>query len=64
MARRQIYVSGGWREVPVYDRLSLAVGEAVEGPCLLEQPDTTIFVDPGLVGRCDGFGNLIIERAS
>jgi hypothetical protein len=30
------------------------VGARIEGPALLEQPDTTIFVDPGLVavGRC------------
>jgi N-methylhydantoinase A len=30
---------------------------------LLEQADTTIFVDPGLVGEVDAFGNLRIERA-
>lgn len=63
IARRQVYVGGGWRDVPVYDRLALAIGERVSGPCLLEQADTTIFVDPGLVGRTDGFGNLIVERA-
>jgi N-methylhydantoinase A len=30
------------------------------GPALLEQADTTIFVDPGLIGEVDEFGNLII----
>nr|MDA3888349.1 hydantoinase/oxoprolinase family protein [Allgaiera sp.] len=60
--RRRVFVAGGWQEVPVYDRLALAVGEVVAGPCLLEQSDTTIFVDPGLSGRCDPFGNLILER--
>jgi N-methylhydantoinase A len=27
---------------------------------LLEQADTTIFVDPGLVAVVDAFGNLVI----
>lgn len=61
-ARRKVFVGGTWEEVPVYDRLALDVGEEVAGPCLLEQPDTTIFVDPGLTARCDAFGNLILER--
>ena len=30
---RQAYVDGRWHEVPVYDRLSLAIGERVTGPC-------------------------------
>jgi len=34
----------------------------VPGPALLEQPDTTIFIDPDLEGRVDQFGNLIISR--
>jgi N-methylhydantoinase A len=59
---RQVYADGNWQEAAVYDRLSIAVGEQVVGPCILEQLDTTIFVDPGLVGRVDAFGNLIIER--
>jgi N-methylhydantoinase A len=40
------------------------VGAVVAGPALLEQPDTTIFVDPGLTARVDRFGNLLIERAA
>lgn len=59
---RQVYVGGSWREADVYDRLGLEVGEVVNGPCIMEQSDTTIFVDPGLTGRVDAIGNLIIER--
>jgi len=36
----------------------------VPGPAILEQPDGTIFVDPGLVGEVDGFGNLIVARSN
>ncbi|MEM7746533.1 MAG: hydantoinase/oxoprolinase family protein, partial [Pseudomonadota bacterium] len=46
---------------PVYDRLSLPRGAIITGPAILEQSDTTIFVDPGLRGEVDAFGNLIIR---
>jgi len=59
---RSIFEGGTRQEVPVYDRLALGIGETVQGPCLLEQMDTTIFVDPGLVGKVDAHGNLMIER--
>jgi N-methylhydantoinase A len=58
---RRVYVDGAFHEAGVYDRLDLAVGEVIEGPALLEQPDTTIFVDPGLSARVDAFGNLVIK---
>jgi hypothetical protein len=30
---------------------------------VLEQPDATIFIDPGLKASVDGLGNVIVERA-
>jgi N-methylhydantoinase A len=59
---RRIYVDGNFAEAPVYARLALPVGAVVPGPAVLEQPDTTIFVDPGLAGSVDRFGNVIVER--
>ena len=59
---RQVRVDGVDCAAPVYDRLGLPEGAEIPGPALLEQPDTTIFVDPGLVGRVDALGNLIIRR--
>ena len=61
---RDVYHDGVWHNVPVYDRLAIATGDILAGPCLLEQPDTTIFIDPGLHGRSDEYWNLIIERAA
>lgn len=58
---RRVYAKGAFHEAGVYERLQLAEGETVAGPALLEQPDTTIFVDPGLAARVDGFGNLVIK---
>ncbi len=60
IGQRIVYADGLFWETPVYERLDLEAGAVVEGPALLEQPDTTIFVDPGLAGRVDAFGNLLI----
>jgi N-methylhydantoinase A len=54
---------GGWVEATVWDRLALPAGAAVEGPAILEQPDATTVVDPGLVARVDALGNILLERA-
>jgi hypothetical protein len=62
LARREVRIGSATLAAPVYNRLALAVGEIVQGPAILEQPDTTVFVDPGLIGRVDRFGNLIITR--
>ena len=61
--QRRIWAEGGWHEAPVYDRLALAIGEQIVGPALLEQADTTIFIDPGLTGEVDRLGNLLITRS-
>jgi N-methylhydantoinase A len=54
---------GGWREARIFDRLLLPVDAEILGPAILEQPDATIVVDPGLVARVDRFGNVILVRA-
>ncbi|MBR0658868.1 hydantoinase/oxoprolinase family protein [Neoroseomonas oryzicola] len=60
---RPVWFDGAWTEAKVFVRLDLPVGSVVPGPAILEQPDATIVVDPGLAARTDRFGNLIIERA-
>jgi N-methylhydantoinase A len=40
----------------------MSVGVTVPGPAILEQPDTTIFIEPDLKGDVDRFGNLLITR--
>jgi N-methylhydantoinase A len=60
--RRRIFADGVFHDAAVYDRLALEAGATVEGPALLEQPDSTVFVDPGLVATVDSFGNLRINR--
>ena len=59
---RDVWVDGAWHSARVYERLSLPVGERIHGPALLEQSDATIFIDPGLEGVVDDYGNLIVQR--
>ena len=59
---REIWVDGAWCTATVYQRLELPENAIVPGPALLEQPDTTIFIDPDLRGNVDRFGNLVISR--
>jgi len=54
---------GGWRESRIYDRLALPAGAEIAGPAILEQPDATTVIDPGLLARVDDFGNVIVMRA-
>lgn len=59
--RRKVYAQGAYHDAAIYERLQLEVGAVIDGPALLEQPDATIFVDPGLSARVDQFGNLVIS---
>src|SRR4051812_4013370 len=58
---RQVWFDGGWRETSVWARLALPAGAVIEGPAILEQPDATTVIEPGLVGRIDLLGNVIVE---
>ncbi|MGH2341688.1 hydantoinase/oxoprolinase family protein [Segnochrobactraceae bacterium EtOH-i3] len=64
LGHRPVRAEGVTRDCPIYDRLKLPVGALIAGPAILEQSDTTIFVDPGLVGRVDAFGNIVMERVA
>ena len=61
-ATRRVWIDGKWWEADVYARLDVPENAVVLGPALLEQPDTTIFIDPDLEGLVDRFGNLVISR--
>ena len=54
---------GGWHTATVHDRLALPVGAEIPGPAILEQPDATTVIDPGLVARVDRLGNVVVTRA-
>jgi N-methylhydantoinase A len=59
---RLVHLSGAWRETPVLDRAALRAGDAVEGPVILTQFDSTVVVDVGHTCRADDLGFLHITR--
>ena len=61
LGKREVWINGGWQTTRIYDRLALPVGARIAGPAILEQSDTTIFVDPGLGAEVDRFGNLVVK---
>ena len=60
---RQVYFNGENCEATIYDRLVLPIGAKVTGPCVLEQPDTTIWIEPGFCAEVDVLGNLIVTES-
>ncbi|HEX4508089.1 MAG TPA: hydantoinase/oxoprolinase family protein [Alphaproteobacteria bacterium] len=53
---------GGFTDTAVYDRMLLLPGDAVAGPAIFEEPDSTTLCPPGYAARVDGHLNLIIVR--
>jgi N-methylhydantoinase A/oxoprolinase/acetone carboxylase beta subunit len=47
----------------VYDRSRLCPGNAVAGPALIIDPESTTYLPPGYSSKVDGFRNLVIRKA-
>jgi N-methylhydantoinase A len=62
LGSRRVWFDGGWRDAAIWARLDLPAGASIGGPAILEQPDATAVIEPGLLGRVDALGNLIVER--
>ena len=63
LGSRRVWFDGGWRDAAIWARLDLPAGARIAGPAILEQPDATTVIEPGLVGAIDRLGNLIVEPA-
>jgi N-methylhydantoinase A len=55
---------GGFINVAVFEREGCAVDDVFEGPAIVEEPEATLVVPPGWSGRIDGFGNIVLHRAT
>lgn len=53
--------SGVVRECPVYLRSHLRSGHFIEGPAVVSQKDTTIFILANQAGRVDDYGNIHVK---
>jgi len=62
---RRAHIEGvGPVECKVYDRLALSPGATIEGPALLEEPESTCVIAPGDRASIDAHENLVVEIAS
>ena len=61
LGARQVRFNGGWLDTPIFDRASLGTGATLAGPAIVEQPDTTVVIDPGATAIVDNLGNLVIS---
>jgi N-methylhydantoinase A len=60
---RSVWFRGtGFVETPVIQRVSLAAGDKLPGPVILEQMDTTTVVPPNWTAHADNHGNVILIR--
>lgn len=58
---QQVFHAGRWWAAVRYPRLDLPVGARIAGPAILEQPDTTVWLEPGFHATVDSFGNLLVK---
>ena len=61
---QRVYVEGDWLRVELYERAKLAAGDAIDGPAVVIQPDTTTYVLPNHAARVDERMNLLISRGA
>jgi N-methylhydantoinase A len=59
---RSLFLHGGSVAAAVYQRDDLQPGQALRGPAIVEQEDTTTIVLPGWSATVDAIGNLLIAR--
>ncbi len=53
-----------WLITPCYERSGLLSGHNISGPALVFQLDTTTVIPPAWEAVVDGYGNLLLQRAS
>jgi len=63
---RPVYVHAerGLVDLPVHDGAGLPAGCRINGPAVIEEPTTTIFLLPGMVARTDAQGNYLVETTA
>ena len=61
IGEREVLEVDGRTTVSVYDRYSLAVGTTLEGPVILEEAGSTIWLASGMRGEIDDYGNVVIQ---
>ena len=59
---RRVWDDGAFVDAAIYDREKLSASSAFDGPAIVEQYDTTVWIPSGWGASADAAGNLIAER--
>lgn len=62
MGEARCFMAGAWRQAPVYGLDRLRAQDAVRGPALIIEPNTTIVIEPDWRAEMRGDGNLVLKR--
>ena len=57
----KMFINAKWEESSVYDRGSLAKGQKIAGPALIEGDAQTVFLPKDYSAEVDSWGNLVID---
>lgn len=61
---RAVYFDDGFRPCPTYDRTRLPWGTTIAGPAVIEQTDTTVWIEPGVETEVLEGGALLLRRTA
>jgi N-methylhydantoinase A len=60
---REVWHEGASMRAARYDGLALRPGDELRGPAVVDQPDSTTWVPPGVRAHVDGLRDLVLEIA-
>jgi len=61
VAHRPAYFGAGRVDTPIYHGDELSSGALITGPAIIEEPTTTLVVNPGMSARLSDAGNYLLE---
>jgi N-methylhydantoinase A len=59
--RREVWVGGTVQEVEVFRREGMLQGESGDGPCIIEEYDSTLVVNPSWTWRAKEYGTRLVR---
>ena len=62
IGNRRIWLSGGWRDVAVWNRADVFLGATIEGPAVIEEAYTSVLLMEGWSCLRDKSGHLVARR--
>jgi N-methylhydantoinase A len=62
--RKTTFDTGETHDTPRFDRTGLKAGQAIDGPAIVVQQDSTTLIPPGYEAAVSEFGNLHVREVA